>query len=90
MDARARPDETKRMVEFEEEELDQGQLEVRIGRDEMNLAEFPFTLLSHRVPEGVNTIKFTDTISGKDGKSVIREWTITGSEAYGLPVAGDE
>lgn len=90
MDARARPDETKRMVELEEEELDHGQLEVRIGRDEMNLAEFPFTLLSHRVPDGVNTIKFTDTISGKDGKSIIREWTITGSEAYGLPVAGDE
>jgi len=76
--------------ELEKDRSDQRHLAVRIGRDEMNLAEFPFTVLSHRVPGGVNTIKFTDLITGKDGKTVAREWTITGSEAYGLPVAGDE
>jgi len=70
--------------------VDSRELEVRIGRDEMNLAEFPFTVLTHRVPNGVNAIKFQDVISGKDGKAVIREWTVTGSEGYGLPVAGDE
>ena len=76
--------------ELEKDRSDQRHLAVRIGRDETNLAEFPFTVLSHRVPGGVNTIKFTDLITGKDGKTVAREWTITGSEAYGLPVAGDE
>jgi len=66
------------------------EFEVRVGRDEMNLAEFPFTVLTHRVPKDVSTIKFQDVISGKDGKAVVREWTITGSDGYGLPVAGDE
>ncbi len=90
MDSKTQPGELEEHVEEEGGELFAGRLEVRIGRDEMNLAEFPFTVLSHRVPEGVSTIKFTDMISGKDGKSVVRDWTITGSEAYGLPVAGDE
>lgn len=70
--------------------VEKNELEVRIGRDEMNLAEFPFTVLTHRAPRGINAIKFQDVISGKDGKAVIREWTVTGSEGYGLPVAGDE
>ena len=43
--------------ELEKDRSDQRHLAVRIGRDEMNLAEFPFTVLSHRVPGGVNTIK---------------------------------
>lgn len=63
---------------------------MRIGRDEMNLAEFPFALLTHRVPHGKDTITFTDIITGKEGNRIAREWVITGSEAYGLPVAGDE
>ena len=29
-----------------------------IGRDEMNLAEFPITLLTDRVPDGLKTIEF--------------------------------
>lgn len=62
----------------------------RLGRDEMNLAEFPFALLSDRAPEGFNTVTFEDTVEGKDGKLVRRAWTVTGGEKFGLPVAGDE
>lgn len=88
---RSEPEEQLSMSsEPAHDDYGEGGLEVRIGRDEMNLAEFPFTVLSHRVPRGVNSIKFTDMISGKDGKTVVRTWLITGSDAYGLPVAGDE
>jgi hypothetical protein len=90
MEDEARADELDVEADLDDDRLDERHLAVRIGRDEMNLAEFPFTVLSHRVPGGVNTIKFKDLITGKDGKSITREWTITGSEAYGLPVAGDE
>lgn len=77
-------------LQVRDEDMEDRSFHVRIGRDEMNLAEFPFAMLTHRVPEGRDTITFTDMITGKDGGSVSREWTITGSEAYGLPVAGDE
>ncbi len=84
------PEKTRQTSMLQDDPATEDRLEVRIGRDEMNLAEFPFTMLSHRVPEGLNTIRFNDIISGKGGKAVRRVWTITGSEAYGLPVAGDE
>ncbi|HJN13968.1 MAG TPA: replication initiator protein A [Armatimonadota bacterium] len=63
---------------------------VRVGRDEMNLAEFPFALLSKRVPKGMNEIRFADTIRGSSGALVERRWTVTGSPKHGLPVAADE
>ncbi len=62
----------------------------RLGGDEMNLAEFPFALLSDRQPDGIESIQFSDTIRGKDGKSVERNWTVTGGDEFGLPVASDE
>jgi len=62
----------------------------RLGGDEMNLAEFPFALLSDRQPDGVESIQFSDTIRGKDGESVERSWIVTGGEEFGLPVASDE
>ena len=52
----------------------------RIGRDELNLAEYPITLLAERVPPGLKTIAFKD----RHGKL-----TITGSDAHGLPAAPD-
>jgi hypothetical protein len=51
-----------------------------IGKDEMNLAEFPITLLTDRVPEGQMTLRYED----RHGKL-----TVTGSDAYGLPTAAD-
>jgi len=62
----------------------------RLGGDEMNLAEFPFALLSDRQPDGVESIQFSDTIRGKDGKPVERTWIVTGADEFGLPVASDE
>src|SRR5512136_1845050 len=62
----------------------------RIGRDEMNLAEFPFALLSKRVPPGLNEIRFSDTIRGPSGQPVERRWVLTASPKHGLPVAADE
>lgn len=50
------------------------------GRDEMNLAEFPITVLADRVPRGTKTLIFH---AGQG------QLTITGSDAYGLPTALD-
>ncbi len=61
----------------------------KIGKDEMNLVEFPITLLSKRKSPGSNVLEFTDTITGEDGTLVKREWTVSGSEKYGLPLAID-
>lgn len=51
-----------------------------IGRDEMNLAEFPVTLLTDRPSKTVKTLTF------EDGHGKL---TITASDDYGLPTAPD-
>ena len=53
---------------------------------EMNLAEFPVTVLSKRVSRDKKTIKYSDWIEGKDGKRKPRHWIVTGSAEWGLPV----
>jgi hypothetical protein len=61
------------------------------GRDELNLAEFPITVLSDRVPEGMKTLVFEDEVFDQQaGEMVKRRLTITGSDAYGLPTAVDD
>jgi hypothetical protein len=50
------------------------------GRDNMNLAEVPITLLADRVPKGVGTLVF---------KTAHGQVTVSGSSKYGLPLAGD-
>ena len=67
-----------------------GGVQVRLAYDELNLAEFPFALLSDRQRPGVSTLIFTDEIRGPDGNSVRRVWTVTGAEEFGLPTASDE
>lgn len=62
---------------------------IRIGRDEMNLAEFPFAVLSKLAPE-TKTLEFYDIVTMADGTRVERRWTVTGSDKYGLPTATDE
>jgi plasmid replication initiation protein len=59
------------------------------GRDELNLAEFPFAMLQYQRVERRKTIEFADTITGKDGQTIQRQWTVTGSDAHGLSVAAD-
>jgi len=51
-----------------------------VGRDEMNLAEYPITLLTERVPPGIKTLVFED----RHGTL-----TVSGSDDYGLPTAPD-
>ena len=50
------------------------------GRDEMNLAEFPITVLADRAPKGAKTLIF---------RASQGQLTITGSDAFGLPTALD-
>lgn len=60
-----------------------------IGKDEMNLVEFPITLLAKRHDPKIKTLEFSDTIEGENGKPVKRVWTVTGSDKFGLPLAQD-
>src|SRR3954452_8062989 len=61
------------------------------GRDELNLAEFPITLLSDRVPKGCRTLVFEDKVFDRqNGEVVTRKVTVTGSDAHGLPTAIDD
>ena len=71
--------------------LPEEEKEPSLGKDELNLAEFPIALLSENVPAGVKTLEFRDQIfdSGKK-KMVNRKLTIEGSETYGLPAAKDD
>ena len=52
----------------------------RVGRDEMNLCEFPIAALADRIPPGIKTMVFED----RHGKL-----TVSGSDDYGLPTAAD-
>ena len=59
------------------------------GKDEMNLVEFPITLLSKRHTSSDKTIEFTDTIIGENNKIINRNWIVTGSDKFGLPLIQD-
>jgi hypothetical protein len=53
----------------------------RVGRDEMNLCEFPIATLADRVSPGCTTMVFEDQHG---------TLTVSGSDAYGLPTAPDQ
>lgn len=61
-----------------------------ITKEEMNLVEFPFSLPANRHPKDRDIIHIT--IGGMDSQQrpVDREWVVTGSRKYGLPLATDE
>ncbi len=61
-----------------------------ISRDEMNLAEFPLTVLSTRSDPRIKTLEFEDSIVLKDGQTLKRKWVITGADKFGLPTASDD
>src|SRR4051794_39825524 len=64
---------------------------LRIGKDEMNLAEFPMTSLSDRPLRGETSLKFEDEIYDERKKKVVRRHRIIeGSKEYGLPTATDD
>jgi Replication initiator protein A len=64
---------------------------LRIGKDEMNLAEFPMTSLSDKPISGESSLKFEDQIYDERRKKIItRKRIIEGSKEYGLPTATDD
>jgi hypothetical protein len=59
------------------------------GWDEMNLAEIPFFVLTDRVAKnGETKIKHECKIV-LNGKPVLQQWIINGSQEFGLPTAAD-
>ena len=54
---------------------------VRAGRDELNLAEFPFAVLASRMPKNSPL-----ALEFRDGE---KEWIASGDPRFGLPTAGD-
>jgi hypothetical protein len=65
-------------------------LSLNISRDEMNLAEFPLTVLSKRSDPSVKTLEFSDVVKGKNGDTINRKWIITGADKFGLPTSSDD
>ena len=63
--------------------------EARISKEEMNIAEYPITLLSGTVPKGIKKIEYTDWITS-GGKQKRLRWVVSGSEDHGLPIGGDQ
>lgn len=62
----------------------------RLSRDEMNLAEFPLTVLSTRSNPKIKTLEFSDCVKNKNGEVIDRKWIITGADKFGLPTASDD
>ena len=62
-----------------------------MGRDEMNLAEFPLATLADRVPQGCKTLVFEDcTWDRGQRQHIARRLTISASDKFGLPTALDD
>src|SRR5215510_1989496 len=61
-----------------------------IGKDEMNLAEYPFSLLTHRIPPNRKTYSLTQHIIDSQGRTVKQTWSVLGSDKYGLPTPYDD
>ena len=57
-----------------------------LGRDELNLAEFPLSSLCRRVPADCRTLVFEDRIRDQgSGELVARRLTVSADPTYGLP-----
>ncbi|MGA2617140.1 MAG: replication initiator protein A [Thermoguttaceae bacterium] len=62
-----------------------------MGKDEMNLVEFPLTTLADRAPRGCKTLVFEDRIWDRgSNQERIRRLTVSASDKYGLPTAIDD
>jgi hypothetical protein len=62
-----------------------------MGKDEMNMAEFPLATLADRVPANCKTLVFEYGVWDKYQKRhVTRRLTISASDKYGLPTALDD
>ncbi len=61
-----------------------------LGKDEMNLAEYPLSILTHRVPRDRKTYSFTQRITAHEGTLVKQTWSVLSSDKYGLPTPYDD
>jgi Replication initiator protein A len=61
-----------------------------LGKDEMNLAEYPLSILTHRIPRDRKTYSFTQRITDHEGTLVKQSWSVLGSDKYGLPTPYDD
>jgi Replication initiator protein A len=63
----------------------------RLGRDELNLAEFPLAPIAERHLDGQKTVVFRDEVWDAERREMLpRELAISGSDRYGLPTAKDD
>lgn len=63
----------------------------KIGRDELNLAEFPIAVVAESAQPGQLTLEFSDTINDRaSGDLIDRRVTVHGTEEWGLPAAQDD
>ena len=90
MDEMRSQNETLRLDLLQDEERGDKDSDAFQGKDEMNLAEFPFAVLTRYVPAGQKTIEIVQEGRTATGKPLKQEWTVTGSDAFGLPTASDE
>ena len=66
-------------------------LDLGDGRDELNLAEFPLSLISKRSDQDTKVLVFEDKIWDSESRTMVtRKVTISGSADCGLPNAADE
>ena len=64
---------------------------MRIGRDEMNLAEFPLAGLASRPPSGATSLVFEDHVWDKGQRRWLnKKLTVIASTEFGLPTALDD
>lgn len=63
---------------------------IRHGRDEMNLAEYPFASLWKNTELGSEILHEWETTHPRTGKIVKAFWRVTGDPQLGLPTARDE
>lgn len=65
--------------------------ELKEGKDEMNLAEFPLSLLADRAGADQRSLCFEDSVWDEGRKErITRQLTVTASEKHGLPTALDD
>lgn len=61
------------------------------GKDELNLAEFPLSLISRQASDSAKVLVFEDTVYDSETRTLVpRKVTISGSADCGLPSAADE
>jgi hypothetical protein len=63
---------------------------MRIIKEPLNLVEFPFAVLDDRSSD-ITILRFQDEITHqRTGKTLQRVWTVSPSQAFGMPTAYDE